>query len=58
MKQETQRLTAIEQAGGRARWPGVVAVESPERAVNVITEQMEPLPLAAVVSSERTHSFG
>jgi error-prone DNA polymerase len=34
-------------------------IERQERAVNVITERMEPLPLdGARVPSERTHSFG
>ena len=34
-------------------------IERQERAVNVVTEYMEPLPLnGARVPSERTHSFG
>ena len=34
-------------------------IERQERAINVVTERMEPLPLAgAHVPSDRTHSFG
>ena len=33
-------------------------IERQERAVNVITERMEPLPLAARVPEARTHNFG
>jgi error-prone DNA polymerase len=33
-------------------------IERQERAVNVITERMEPLPLAGAVPEARTHSFG
>ncbi len=33
-------------------------IERQERAVNVITEHMEPLPLAGRVPVERTHNFG
>ena len=33
-------------------------IERQERAVNVITERLEPLPLAGAVPAARTHSFG
>jgi error-prone DNA polymerase len=33
-------------------------IERQDRAVNVVTEHMEALPLAAPVPAERTHSFG
>ncbi len=33
-------------------------IERQERAVNVVTERMEPLPLGVAVPRERTHSFG
>ncbi len=32
-------------------------IERQERAVNVVTEHMEPLPLSVRVPRERTHSF-
>jgi error-prone DNA polymerase len=33
-------------------------IERQDRAVNVVTEQIELLPLAAAVPAERTHNFG
>ena len=33
-------------------------IEQQERAVNVITERMEALPLAGRVPEGRTHNFG
>jgi len=33
-------------------------IERQERAVNVITERLEPLSLAGAVPAARTHSFG